>query len=262
MPTYHNNIVLGSGEVFLALFDSNGVRGGFRRLGETPGFSISITTERTVVQGSDRSTRYKLVDKVIEVERSGSVAVRDISPENRALWAGGEAGTVDQVVAAGETDDIANVVPGLWYLIGASSTQITGVRNITSVSVADTGTSSPFVEGADYELDLVRGRIYIVDGGGISAGDNITVTYDVPANSRSQVVTTDQASRKAALHFVADNSEGENADLLLPYIEIGPDGEMGWKDLENAQELGFTFQCLTKDSATPEMIIDGEPHTP
>lgn len=261
MPTHHDNVVLGSGKIYLALFNDNNVRGGFRYLGDTPGFSVQVSTERATVFGSEKSTKYKLVDKVIQTDYEGTITTINISPENRALGIGGEASTVVQVVAAGETFDIAEVVPGLWYLLG-DTTEITGVRNITAVSVEDTGTSTAYTAGTDYEIDEARGRIYIVEGGSISANDNITVTYDVPANTRSQVRTSDKVSKKAALHFIADNSEGENADLMLPYIEIGPDGEMGWKDLENAQEMSFAFQCLAMNSTTSQMIIDGEPYTP
>jgi len=254
MPTHVNNIVIGSGKIYLALFDGSNVRGGFRYFGDTPGLSVQITTERVTVYGADLSSKYKMVDKVTQVDREFTVTARDVSPPNTALFFGGDAVDLAQSTGTGETAVLTGVDQGLWYLIG-KAVQATGVRNITAVAVADGAVTYDI--DTDYELDLARGRIYIVEGGGIADGDDITVTYDAPANTRSQVSTTDQVSRKAALHFVADNSEGENSDLLIPYCELSPDGEFSFKDLENAVEMGFIGKILTLDSNTPQMYVDG-----
>lgn len=258
MPAHKNNIVIGAGKVYLALFDSAGNRGGFRYIGDTPGFSITTATERVTVFGSDYSTRDKLVDKVIQVDRSFALTVRDITPQNAALFYGGEATELTQALATAATFDVLNVQPGLWYLIGDANNK-TGVRAITSVSVADKTTSDAHAEGTDYELDAATGRIYIIEGGGIAAGDDIVVTYDAPASTRSQVTTGKEASRKAALLMVADNAEGDNSDVLIPYCDVGPDGEHAFKDLENPVELNFIGQIIKLDSATEMIYIDGQP---
>lgn len=257
MPVHHNNIVLGSGQLYLALIDKSGRRGGFRYFGDTPGFSIQVTTERTTVYGSDGPTKYKLVDKVIQTDLNGSFTARDISDENIELFIGGQASTVSQLQKTGESEMITSVQPGLWYIIGAGA-HLTGVRNITNVTVSDTAQQpQAFALGTDYEVDLQRGRVYIVKGGAIAASTDIKVSFDTPANQRSQIRTTETVGRTVALHYLAHNSEGENRDILLPYAELSPDGEVGWKDLENPQQFGFSFEALVKDSATPAMLIDG-----
>lgn len=261
MPTHKDNIVLGSGKLYLALFDSNGVRGGFRYLGDTPGFTIQVTAEKTTVYGSDKKTRYKLVDKTIQVDHNGNFTARDVSDENTALFVGGEVVEISQSSASGSTYTINAVDQGLWYIIAPGS-HLTGLRNISNVTVADADTSSSFTEGTDYELDLVRGKIYVIEGGSITDGTNLEVTYDAEANARKQVKTTDTVSRECALLYEADNAEGENRDVLMPYIDLNPDGDVGWKDLENAQEFGFAFTALELDSSTPALVIDGEAYTP
>lgn len=77
-----------------------------------------------------------------------------------------------QAATEAATATITNVRQGKWYAIGAYN-----IENVT-VTASVSGAQD---EGTDYELDRESGRIKVVDGGGIGAGETLTVTFDEPA---------------------------------------------------------------------------------
>jgi hypothetical protein len=80
----------------------------------------------------------------------------------------------------GATATVESVQPGRWFDFG--------VFNVANLSV-NASKSGPQSEGDDYDVDLPNGRIYIVSGGGISAGEDLNLTFDQPGVDLGRVQT-------------------------------------------------------------------------
>ena len=118
---HSDNIVIGSGELYIDLLDDAGKPTGERYLGDSPGASLSVSTERVTVTRADGPIRVRLVDRVRSIERSLSLILHDISAENLALFVAAPAPTEVAARAAGRTGNKAQViVPSAdrWFALG------------------------------------------------------------------------------------------------------------------------------------------------
>ena len=84
------NIVLGAGRIYFELENANGVlAGGERYIAETPGFSITVTPEVLEDWSSDGRIAEKLLDITTQVNRGGTLTVKDVDISNIALFVAG-----------------------------------------------------------------------------------------------------------------------------------------------------------------------------
>lgn len=89
LKTHTNNYVLGRGEVSVALLSALGVPMGFRFKGNTPGFNLSVTTEKKAHFSSSSGIRKKDKEVTVSTDFSGTITCDDVSAENlEALFAG------------------------------------------------------------------------------------------------------------------------------------------------------------------------------
>ena len=83
----NNNYTLGRGKVNLARFkDGTQEPDGFRYIGNTPEFNLSIELEELDHFSSDEGIREKDDSVPLEVNRTGSMITDNVSPENVALF--------------------------------------------------------------------------------------------------------------------------------------------------------------------------------
>jgi hypothetical protein len=102
-------------------------------------------------------------------------------------------------------------------------------------------------------VDLALGQVQILVAGTYAG------TYDVSASTRDRVISAGEQA-KGLLHFVSDNPEGSNRDIILPYVTLAPNGDFALKgDGTDWTSMEFTLEVLKKDAATPAVIIDGRP---
>lgn len=262
------NYTLGRGRVFFDRFAPNAVvsaltRGdGERYLGNTPEFSTTSESEDLEHFDSDAGVRTKDDSVQLTLDRSGSFTCDNIDAENIALYFLGDASTVTQVAATAVVEVFTGAKRGRFYQLGATEANPAGVRNVSAVVVRTgaPGFATTVTAAGNYEVDEVRGRIYIeVDAPGINDVD-IQVTYNVAASTRERVVSG-SSSIYGSLRFVADNPKGPNRDYFLPYVKLAPDGDYNLKG-DEWQTMGFTFEVLKKSSNVEAMYIDGQPTTP
>lgn len=256
MPIHANNIVLGAGKLYFDMEDASGNKIGERYLGDTPGFSIEVTTENTEVYDSDGAIAEKLINVATRVTRQATITCQDISLDNLALFVIGARDTVAQT-ATPVTDEAHTVQTGMYYQLGVSSANPTGVRGVSSVTVTDATDTTTYVLDTDYELDAAMGRIYIIPGAGISDDDQILVDYTPTANSRDQVASSNLGAKFGALRYIADNTEGTNRDVYAPRVQLRPNGTMDWKSRESQMQMEFSAEFLKTTLAA--VYIDGRP---
>ncbi|RLJ20802.1 hypothetical protein DJ031_04640 [bacterium endosymbiont of Escarpia laminata] len=250
------NIVLGAGYLYFDEEDASGNLTGERYIGDTPGFSLSIATEKVDIDSSDGPVAEELVSITKKVKRGGSVGVRDVEGDNLAAFVLGDKSTKTQT-STPVVDEAHTVDTDRYYQLGASVSNPTGVRNVSSVVVTGTGGTPTYTVTSDYVVNAVEGRIYIVPGGAITDGTGILVDYTPAANTREQVVSNTSGAKTGALRFVADNTAGANRDLYIPRCEMAPSGDLSFKSRDNAQEMTFDINVQTK-TGYAQVYIEGQ----
>lgn len=240
-----SNQTLGRGKI---LFKEVG-KSGFRYLGNTPSFGLSVTTETLKHYNSDSGVKVQDKSVPISTEYSGTVTTDNVNHENVAMLLLGSAATVSVASVTGATAQFTSVEQGFTYDLGA--------RQVTTV-VVKVGVPT-MVLGTDYTLDAARGHITIINGGGIADGDTVDVTYDVTAHSYDRSVSAGNA-KEGALLFVADNPEGDDIDYLIADAKLTPNGEFQIK-AEEWQALPFNVEISVPDDGSPAITANGQAYT-
>lgn len=260
------NYTLGRGRVYFDRFPPNTVVGaltqgeGERYLGNTPEFSTTSSSENLDHFDSDSGIRTKDASVQLSLDRTGAVAVDNIDTENVALYFLGQAGNLVQASATGVVNTFENAKRKRFYQLGVTEANPSGVRNVSNVVVrngvafADTVTAS-----GNYQVDEVRGRIYIEDDAPDIDDEDIQVTFNVAASTRERVVSG-SSSIYGQLRFVSENPLGANRDYFFPYVKLSPDGDYNLKG-DEWQQMGFTFEILKKASNIEGLYIDNQPVT-
>lgn len=250
------NYTLGRGKVYFARFATGQTPGPFRYMGNSPEFSLTIESETLDHYSSDEGIREKDDSVPLEVNRTGTLVCDDIQAENVALFFFGTTSVLTTSAATAETEDLDAVEPGMFYQIGLTEANKVGLRGLANVSVESNPSGTTYTAGTDYKIDTATGMLEIVEGGGISSGDDITVTYDVTATTQEQILSG-STPVEGALRFVADNPRGENRDIFLPYCKITPNGDFALKG-DDWQQLSFSLEAL-KPSTGEAIYINGRP---
>ena len=239
------NITLGRGDLY---FKPTGASG-YEFIGNTPEFNVSISTETLKHYNSGRGVRTQDREVPVQVDYSGGFMTDNITPANLANYFQGDTGVVAVGASTGETQNFANVKKQGRYFLAD--------RNVTNV-VVEVGVATK-TAGTDYEVDLVRGMITVLDGGTIANGATIEVTYDVTAHSYSRTRSGANVI-EGSIMFMAYNPEGENIDYLLESVKLTPNGDFQIK-ADEWQQLPFNV-LIAKPAGGYAIVANGEPFTP
>jgi hypothetical protein len=259
------NYTLGRGRIFFDRFAPNVVVGattrgdGERYLGNTPEFALTSESEDLEHFDSDSGVRVKDDSVQLSLDRSASFTCDNIDAENIALFFLGTTSTVTQAGATGVVEVMTDAKRGRFYQLGVSESTPSGVRNVTNVVIKKGGAptwGTTVTASGNYEVDEVRGRIYVEADSVDIDEDDIQITYDVDASTREQVISKSD-SIYGSLRFVADNPKGPNRDYFLPYVKLAPDGDYQLKG-DEWQQIGFTVEILKKSSNVDAIYIDGQ----
>ena len=257
-----NNYTLGRGELHFAMYKPGTTTpGGERYLGNSPELSYNATQETLDHYNSDRGVRVKDASVILQQDYAGALSLDDIDMKNLALFFLGDAATITVASRTVTGEGVNGVELGLGYQLGTSTTDPAGVRQISSVTVANATTPANVpVAGVDYVIDAVRGRITILEGATkIAAGDNLTLGYTVDASTRDQVISKSKTI-EGSLRYLANNPAGKNIDYFMPWVKLTPNGDFNIKG-DDWQVLPFTIEILKKGSLEA-IYADGQPYNP
>lgn len=252
-----NNYTLGKGRVFFDPYNSNGATTGERYLGNCPSVELTVDNETLEHFSSESGIQEKDDEVLLRVTRTTTITCDNLSEENLALFLIGGTATISQT-ATPVVDESITVKKSRHYQLGVSSSNPSGVKGVSSVTVTGSGGTPTYVLDTDYSLDADLGRIYILPGGSITDDSVILVDYTPTANSRTQVASQSLTAVEGALRFVADNPKGTNRDLYAPKVQLKPNGSFQFIG-EEWMQVGFTIEFLKKDSTTAAAYIDGRP---
>ena len=233
-----NDIVVGAGRVY---FSPKG-QAGERYLGDTPGFTVGISSEQTDVYSSDDPVAEKIVSVVRNIERTATITCQDFSLENLAIFLLGDVTSLTQT-ASEVADEEAIVNKGEWYQLGGGI----GAKDVSSVSIqaakvkADTYVA--LAADTDYTLDAKNGRVFMLTDV-VKFNNPIKFTYTPRAATYAQVQTSNTKTIEGSLRFRSDNTEGGNRDLYGPNVIIRPNGEIELKSRDNPVQFTFNVEFI------------------
>lgn len=173
--TKTENYTFGRGILYLAILDANDRPMGERDIGNVPGFTITVATERFKHKSSRSGQGITDLDIPISTELSGKLDVEDMSAENQALFIAGSVSTRTQAATPVTNERIYNAESGREYQIGFSSSNPTGVRGVTAVTVklyelvnaTARANSTAYVVGDIFKSTT---NVFLVTTAGTSAG--------------------------------------------------------------------------------------------
>lgn len=276
--------VLGAGRVYIAPLTAAGILGGERYLGSSPGFTLSVTNEQTEVFDDDGPIAEKVVQVVRQVAHAFSLQCKNVSPENLALFTGGDALDQDDTATpmdadpdadpplANARDKIVVDAKDRFFKLGiypvttttpARTAKPAGVRAIATGVVVNKGThgGAAAAAGTDFVVDAAHGRIYIPAGSTIATGSTIYVTYTpVAGTDIARVDFSEPQQVRGAIRYIED-SANKNVpagnygwEMYAPLCTIAPSGEMAVKSRENPQVIGLDV-AIQEPSAGPSFTM-------
>jgi hypothetical protein len=193
--TKTENYVFGRGVCYFAPFDENGVPMGERDLGNCPGLTVNISSEKAEHFSSRSGLRRKDLDVTISVAFNSQVTIEDMSPENLALFVAGSTQTVTQAATPITNERIHNAESNREYQLGTTAGNPTGVRNVSSVTVgvyelinaAARVNSTPYALGDIFKSST---NVFLVTTAGTTAGSAPSYTTTAVGDSTADGTAT------------------------------------------------------------------------
>lgn len=248
------------GSVLWASKLSDGTFGGFRDFGNTPAIGLTIETTEFTHKDADDNVRSTVIAVPSEIERTGTLTVDDIAPENLALFVVGSVSDITQTLEASVTAESINggkaLVADHQYQLGVIAGQPMGARAIAGLAVKD-ATPTTFELGKDYEADLALGMIRVIPGGALVGKTSVTADYSRPAKTIGNVQADPNKIMIGQLKVVSKPGAGEPLDFFAPYVSIRPSGEMALKSHEAAMSMSFAFTIMTPPDGSSPLYING-----
>lgn len=259
MPIEHvkNEYVIARGRVYFDPYDANENLTGEIDLGNCPGVTITISTEKKDHYSSQTGLRQKDKTWNLQVDRTGTLRCDNFTPSNAALWLSGTSEKKTQS-ATPVTGEVRAVIPGRQYQLGATPANPLGVRNVTAVTVKNEAGTTTYIAGTDYNVDTKTGRVQIIEGGAITAG-NVQFGYTPVAATFESVKSGAKAELTGALRIVSDNPDGANRDWYLPKVTLTPSGDLGLiAEGDDNVVMEFGLEAL-KPANGEAIYCDGRP---
>lgn len=266
-----DHYLLGGGALYVYALDANGA---FPTYGEHVGTvdEMSLSVETETVEHKSALSGLRVTDKECpsETKVSGQLSLSQIDAANLSRFLFGEyaedhANDIQSSAVTGSAN-VTVYKQGAWYDLYAAADGLTSVNQDSSGErIYDLGAASVTitgsVEGTDFEVDYVLGRIFIVDGGNLGAAATLTVPVtidvDIAINAGAdaqveEVRALTQTSQEVCLKFVSiDGCSGEKTEYQIHKCNFIPNGDMPLIGDEFAT-MGFSFTVSSNPTADPD----------
>lgn len=252
---HSRDVTIGAGRIFLADLDASGQPGPFRYVGDSEGFSLSVSTTQVDTYTGDGPVAAKMTSKTVQIDNNFSMNLNEVSDDNLALGLLGLTQDRSQASVSTFSLSISSAELGVYYNLGASSSNPAGHKDITSV-VVDDGATTTYTLGDDYEVKADTGEVFIKEGGAISAGDAIVIECGVPAKTYKQAVSSENGVGQKALRYEEDASKGTARDVHVPLCDVRPEGSIDFKSRDNIQMVPLQIEALVPADGSPAIVIE------
>lgn len=239
-----DNLLLGRGSLYIAPF-VNGEPDGEFHLGNVTSFSLS-TSDEVKEKYESMTHNSALYDATLVKRTITTKAVGDeFSTDNLALNLMGSIVNVTQTSGSAADETITTSAKlGKFYP--------TKFRNISNVVV--TVGAETKAAGTDYTVDATTGRIYIVPTGSIAAGATVLVDYDYSTVNLQAIEGGTVGNIYASIRFIGDPAKGPKYEVIIPKVQITPDGELGLISDDYGQ-WSLSGRVLTVPGEAPYKVI-------
>jgi hypothetical protein len=269
-----NDYNLGRGILYFAPLDSNDVPKDYRDLGNVTDFKLTPTIETLEHQSS--RTGLKITDKEVILSEKWEISftLDELNFENLALFMSGEANQRANTGGSALTgsDNFVVYEQGRWYDLysdaaGRPTTDPQGDRlyDIGTVDIQPSGGGTSYTLGTDYLVDNVMGRIFVIDGGGITgSGSGTSYDLDIAANASAaanldRVQAMSLSSIEGALKFISENpAAGSNkVEYQIHKVKLYADGDLALigDDWSTFSLKGTVEKSLNADPDSPYFTI-------
>lgn len=220
-----NNYVLGRGKVYFDKFlPGTTTNTGERYLGNTPSLAMNSAYQQLDHYSSEEGVRIKDDTVQLQLDRSGTLTVDNISMENVALMFGtSDPETVTQGSDSGLSETFV-VHPGLFYQLGTDDDNPDGVRSVANVVITDNSgfhaSGSINITGAPAadETVTINGHAITFKTSG-ATGPQVNIGANAVATAQSL-----KAVINAAPGTYLVTASGDNDTLLLTALATGTGG--------------------------------------
>jgi hypothetical protein len=190
-------------------------RQGEAHLGNVTKLELTTTDELKEKYSSMVSTSSLL--KSVNVKRTveAKLTADEFSLANIALALMGSEGTLTQTSGTATTETLTTSAKlGRWYPLAK--------RNVSAVLI--TG----MVEGTDFSVDAVTGRVYLIPAGSIVEESAVTVaSYSYGTIDYKSIVGANSNVIEGYLRFIGDPATGPLFELEIWHVQVTPDGAFG-----------------------------------
>lgn len=162
------------GKIYFDLFNESLERTGERYLGLTPGFTLSIASDKIQSYSAENGLQELDDETLVKITRTGKLTVRQISLENLGMFLAGQASTASQA-GGNVTGEAIDVLADRYYQLGTTVANPSGVRSVSAVTlttatVAAAATSTAYAVGAQVKPAATPLYIYQCTTAGTSGG--------------------------------------------------------------------------------------------
>lgn len=258
---------LGRGKAFFAALSSTGLPEAYRDLGNVVELNISVEKEEL----DHQSTRegLKVIDKTVVLSQKvtiSSLVMDELNFENIAFFFSGESEQQANAAQTGVPTPSGNLTvteQGRSYDLyeGASGQPTTDcegarIRDIGAVSI-ESAEGTAMVLTTDYTVDSVMGRIFVVDGGAMDAGDyDITIAANASGAANVDVMKAlTSSATEGAFKFISENpaSDDHQYEWQFHKVKLSAEGDVPL--------IGDEWTTLTV-SGTAEQNSVADPDSP
>lgn len=275
---YHKRerTLIGAGECYIALIDSDGNHGLERYLGQTPGASLTTETNEIEVESSDGAVAETILRHVVSRKYTFNLTLGDISHENLQLFTGGDVETQAADVAA-ETEETYEVEADRWIQLGQTSARPAGHRlggsatvtiysgDTEAVAIAGRGGAVATVvydeapDAGEIMVERSTGRLYIPRGSNFD-GKWISVDYTPTTPETKQVKVGAAKALEGAFRYQETADPPGSAKPLHYYARrcsIRGEGQNDLKSREGPQRLSLVVAVTKPSGDYPLLSIEG-----
>ena len=259
---------LGGGKVFLAELATGGLPQTYRKVGNTPEFTVTVNTESYEHSSTQEGAPAQDLSVIIDSGGSIGFTLENFSAENLALFLLGEVSDYTNPGIAGMTDAVVVAdgdieVTGYYQIRTTAGLAVFGITSTNAIAVSTTNaTPVLLVLDTDYTVDVNSGIIHLLDTSvidtAIAASEGLTCTLaaDASATLVDLVTMLSDIEKDVALLFEAINAADNNKRTYYHFhkISLAANGDANLISAE-AGTLPMTGQVEVNDAFSERVDV-------
>jgi hypothetical protein len=233
------------GKIYFDLLNAALVKTGERYLGLTPGFTLSIASDKIQSYSAENGMQELDDETLVKITRTGKLTVRQISMENLGMFVAGQANVAAQ--SSGDvTNEAALALADRYLQLGATIPNPSGVRSVSAVTVAaaapaNWAATTAKAVGAQVQQLVSPTHIFQCTAAGTTAASAPTWVTTIGGATTDGTVTwtcIGILAPQATTDYTVDLTLGRI--YILPTARVHPSLPVNWL-------LGYTKSAVSRE---------------